>query len=129
MAHFEEKEIILSVPITGDIRTTLSSLTFHSDIVKETICVPSGLKTDLGSIPRALQGIFPKDGLAMFAYILHDHLYKVGKYTRKQSDDILEEAMKFLGVSWWRRKAVREGLRVGGWVAWNKHRKGLPCIK
>jgi len=123
MGRFKETEIKLSVPISGDIRTTLSEIHFYSDIVKEWIIVPIGLRTDLGSIPQILQNIFPKDGKAMFGYIVHDWLYKTGKYSRSISDDILEEAMKVLGVGWLARKSVRNGLRVGGWVAWNNHRK------
>jgi len=121
--YFLEKQVELSVPISGDIRTLLSTVSYFSPSYEEIFQAPIGLNTDLGSIPPWLQGIFPKDGKAMFAYILHDHLYKSGILTRKEADDLLEEAMKVLGVSWWRRRAVREGLRVGGWVAWNKHRK------
>lgn len=121
---FREREILLSVGITGDIRTTRSVLTYYTEVVKpQMILVPVGFDTDLGSIPRVFQGLIPKDGLAIFAYILHDYLYKTGLFTRSQCDLILEEAMKCLGVNWVHRKAVLNGLRVGGWVAWNKHRK------
>jgi len=120
---FRESEILLSVPTSGDIRTLQSELTYFTQVVQEQLLlVPKGIQTDLGSIPRALQGIFPKDGKAMFAYILHDYLYQVGMFSRLDSDEMLEEAMGSLGVSWWRRKAVKLGLRVGGWVAWNEHR-------
>ena len=120
---FRESEVLLSVPTSGDIRTLQSELTYFTKIVKpQLILVPKGIKTDLGSIPRALQGIFPKDGKAMFAYILHDYLYQTGMFSRLESDSILEEAMGTLGVSYWRRKAVKFGLRLGGWVAWNEHR-------
>ena len=121
---FKEEYITLEVPKSGDIRKTLSPLTYYSEILDKTIKVPLYMLTDLGSIPQVLQGIFPKDGKAMFAYILHDCLYQSGILTRKQSDDVLEEAMNTLGVTWWRRKSVREGLRVGGFIAWNKYRKG-----
>ena len=120
---FKEEYITLEVPKSGDIRKTLSPLTYYSEMLNVTIKVPLYMLTDLGSIPQVLQGIFPKDGKAMFAYILHDYLYQSGILTRSQSDDTLEEAMKSLDVSWWRRKSVREGLRVGGWVAWNEHRR------
>ena len=120
---FKENEVLLSVPTSGDIRTLQSKLTYFTEVVEnQLILVPKGIKTDLGSIPRFLQGIFPKDGKAMFAYILHDYLYQVGIFERLESDEILEEAMDSLGVVWWRRKAVKHGLRVGGWVAWNEHR-------
>jgi len=120
---FKESEVLLSVPTSGDIRTLQSELTYFTQVVQEQLLlVPKGIKTDLGSIPRSLQGVFPKDGKAMFAYILHDYLYQVGIFERLESDEILEEAMASLGVAWWRRKAVKLGLRVGGWVAWNEHR-------
>ena len=121
---FFQTDINLSVPITGDIRTLKSELTYYTEIKKCLILVPAFFETDLGSIPQFLQGIFPKDGKAMYAYILHDYLYAKGLFTRSESDAILEEAMKSLGVSWWRRKSVKAGLKMGGWVAWNKHRKG-----
>jgi len=123
MSHFNEAIINLSVPQRGQIRTLLSEINYYSDLVGEKIKVPIGFKTDLGSIPRLLQGIFPKDGKAMFAYILHDYLYKTGKYTRSQCDAILEEAMEVLKVGYFTRKSVRFGLWTGGWVSWNKHRK------
>ena len=121
---FKEEYITLEVPKSGDIRKTLSPLTYYSKGLDKTISVPFYMLTDLGSIPQILQGIFPKDGKAMFAYILHDCLYQSGILTRSQSDDVLEEAMETLGVTWWRRKSVREGIRVGGWKAWNEYRKG-----
>ncbi|HIP21196.1 MAG TPA: DUF1353 domain-containing protein [Sulfurimonas sp.] len=120
---FREAEILLSVPMSGDIRTLQSELTYFTQVVQEQLLlVPKGIKTDLGSIPLFLQNIFPKDGKAMFAYILHDYLYQVGIFERLESDEILDEAMASLGVVWWRRKAVKLCLRVCGWDAWNKHR-------
>ena len=127
---FRESFVLLSVSTDGIIRTTKSELTYYTEVVKpQLIVVPINFDTDLGSIPRLFQPLIPKDGLALFAYILHDYLYKTGLFTRSQSDYILEEAMKSLGVQWWVRKADLNGLRAGGWVAWNKHRKGLTCTK
>ena len=123
MAHFEQDFIDLRLPKSGNIRTTMSVLTYHSDIVEDIIVVPIGTKTDLGSIPSWLQWLFPKDGLAVLGYVLHDHLYATGIYSRDISDRILKEAMQVLGVKSWRANGVRAGLKVGGWYAWNKHRK------
>ena len=120
---FHEEYIKLEVPRSGDIRTTLSTITYTSEITYKLLIVPLGLKTDLGSIPQILQNIFPKDGLAMFAYILHDWLYKQGKYTQSVCDDILEEAMQSLGVGYLTRKSVRMGLRIGGSKAYQEHRR------
>ena len=121
--QFNESYIDLRVQIGSDIRTLLSYISYDSRLVKGTLVVPEGFSTDLGSIPQVLQSIFPKDGQAMFAYILHDYLYLDGLYSQSVCDDILEEAMKTLGVTWWRCKAIRNGLRVGGFVAYNKHRR------
>ena len=119
---FYNETVILSVPKTGDIRTLLNELIYRTKDGK-VIKVPTGIKTDLGSIPQALQNIFPKDGKAMFGYILHDYLYQTGMFTKEKSDALLEEAMEALGVKWWRRKCVIAGLKVGGWMAWNHHRR------
>ncbi len=118
---FEEKYINLKVNIDGEKRTTLSPITFETKQYK--IVVPKGFITDLGSIPIMLQPIFPKDGKAMFGYILHDYLYQMGLFTRDESDDILEDAMHSLGVSYFRGKSVRIGLKIGGQKAWNEHRE------
>jgi len=119
MAHFNEDHIDLRLPQRGKIRTTLSELHFYSDIVSESIVVPIGFKTDLGSIPTWLQWLFPKDGKA-----LHDYLFKIGfSNNRAICDDILKESMKVLGVKSWRIHGVRIGLKVGGSFAWNRHRE------
>lgn len=129
LVGFKEDEILLSVPKTGDIRTTQSELTFYSHVAGVVILVPVGVKTDLGSIPQILQNIFPKDGKAMFGYILHDYLYKTGLFDRDTCDDILQEAMEFLDVAYWRVKSVRAGLKIGGWKAYNSYRNGTECTK
>lgn len=128
MVGFVEDFINLKVPKEGVVRTTLSELNYFSAIANEWIRVPVGLDTDLGSIPRPLQVLFPKDGKAVLGYILHDYLYKYGKYDRDTCDDILEESMLSLGVGIGTRKAVRYGLLVGGFPAWNEHRKNdMAC--
>ena len=71
---FNEVVLTVDVPLTGDIRTLRSELTYFSEILGYMIVVPEGFKTDLGSIPQVLQGVFPKDGKAMYGYILHDYL-------------------------------------------------------
>jgi len=124
---FLEEEIDLRVGRDGVLRTTKSILTYYSEsIVNQLIVVPVGFETDLGSIPQFLQGIFPKDGKALFAYVLHDYLYKTGMFTRAESDDMLKEAMKSLNVVWWRVFFVRKGLKVGGGKAWKEHRQKQP---
>jgi len=121
--RFSENNVLLLVPLTGDIRITMSEITFYSEVVKQYIKVPVGTRTDLGSIPQFLQGVFPKDGKAMFGYILHDYLYQTGMFDRNTCDDILKEAMTVLGVVYWRILSVRSGLKLGGWKAYNDYRE------
>jgi len=124
MSHFKENFVDLRLPQRGKIRTTLSELHYYSDFLKEEIIVSIGFETDLGSIPSWLQWLFPKDGKAVLAYILHDYLYKKGfKNDRGLCDTLLKEAMGVLDVKSWRKYGVRSGLKVGGWYAWNQHRK------
>ena len=123
-SEFKEDFIDLRLPQRGVVRITLSELNYHSDVVEANIIVPIGFETDLGSIPNFLHWLFPKDGRAVLAYILHDYLYKTGMFSKSLSDEILEEAMEVLEAKWWRRKGVSIGLKLGGWIAYNKHRRG-----
>ena len=122
-SYFHENEILVSIPQSGKIRTLQKDINYYSKSIGKNITVEAGFETDYGSIPRALQGMIPKDGPALFGYILHDYLYAKGIFSRSESDNILEEAMKALNVKWRYRKAVRFGLLIGGWVAWNECRE------
>lgn len=98
--------------------------------------VPEGFKTDLASVPRAMQWIIPKLGKYNHAAVVHDYLYRHQVYwiktagrsrmtvtaTRKKADDIFKEAMKVCGVGKWRRNLIYAGVRAGGWVGWNRYR-------
>jgi hypothetical protein len=86
------------------------------------IRVPIGFTTDLASVPQLFQNLFPKDGKYKDAAVVHDYLYSTqglyGKFTRKQSDKIFSQAMKDLGVSWWRRSMIYRAVRIGGAGSW-----------
>lgn len=95
-----------------------------------TIVVPSGFKTDLASIPRGLWNILPPVGRYDAAAVVHDFLYQnVGcvlwgePFTRKDSDDVLLEAMGVLGVGRFTRWMIYAGVRVGGWKVWSKYER------
>lgn len=88
--------------------------------------VPVGFISDLESRPTLLPGFIHfllGDKLETArAALVHDFLYKTGSVSRKEADTIYYEALRdninifgsFLG---WL------GVRVGGWIAWKKHRK------
>lgn len=94
--------------------------------------------TDLGSIPQVAWslGLSPA-GEAAKAFVIHDRIYvmkglNVGfrvdfagdgepvSYTRKQADDLLNEAMKVCGVPAWKRAIIYAAVRLGGANGWGK---------
>jgi len=88
--------------------------------------------TDMGSIPRPLQPLAPKDRY-LLAYILHDSAYhKKGLYfaetmngpfqfaavTRRYADGLLYEAIRAEGGASWRAWAIYSTVRLFGSLAW-----------
>ena len=106
-------------------RRLLENVIYHvgSPDSKDSITVPTGFVWDGGSVPRVLWPILDPWGSASKAYLLHDWLYHTGDRSRLVSDAIFMEAMEVLGVGFLKRKALYRGVRVGGWLAWSKHRK------
>ena len=101
------------------------------------ITVPAGAPTDLASIPRFAWSIgFPADGPWTKAAVIHDFLYRTrgtcrwnlrlcvtGRkrpFTRAESDAILRDAMKVLGVGAWQRLVIWLAVRLGGASGWGR---------
>lgn len=85
------------------------------------ITVPEGFVTDFNSVPWFFWRVFPKTKYGAAA-VVHDFLCKFGttgvgeidrKVSRKQADQVFEEFLKLLGASWWRRKTMYFGVRIG----------------
>lgn len=89
----------------------------------EKIEVPMGTFTDFGSVPKALWGIISPIGRATRGFLLHDFCYQVQVYTRSKCDEILLEALGVLGVNFVKRWTIYLGVRTGGWIPWNQHKK------
>jgi len=113
----------VEVSLDGGDRILLEDLVYYSSLVDEEIIAQKGMRTDYGSIHKLLHSILSPSGKATYGFVIHDKLYFSGKYSKRESDDILGEAMKLLKVSWLQRKLIIAGLRVGGFVAWNMYRK------
>jgi len=103
---------------------------------RESVYVPAEYLTDFASVPRGLWNIFPPTGPYGKAAVVHDYLYQHRRVivdsdpysrttfiTRAQADAIFREAMQVLGVKWWPRVPVFLGVRVGGWLSWNRYRE------
>lgn len=93
---------------------------------EEEIKVPWGFKTDFASIPQAVRSLIPQLGKWTAGAVAHDFAYWCGPslgFTQKKADDMFLKLMDESGVSWWRRHVIHKALRIGGWCAWNSHRK------
>lgn len=101
---------------------------FLSEVTESIIRVPSGFVTDFASIPRVLWALLPPTGRYGKAAVVHDWLYQTReagthRVWRADADSVLLEGMQVLEVRWSQRWAIYAGIRLGGWVAWNKYRK------
>lgn len=123
----------------GTVWQVATSFTYVIDDSTEVI-VPAGFPTDMASVPQIVWNIFPPQGGSWANYgqaaVLHDYLYRCATIynyktktnitiVQKQADDILFQAMKELNVPSWVCYIIWSGVRIGGFVAWNKYRN-LP---
>ena len=115
--------LLVQVPLDGGDRELFEELIYHSDLVQSDIIAPKGMTTNYGSVPKILHNVLSPTGKPTYGFVIHDHLYEIGTYSKRISDGILNEAMKVLGVGWFKRSIIMSGLKIGGFVAWNKHRK------
>ncbi len=99
---------------------------------REFIAIPRGFVTDFASMPLGILFRSP-GGKWDKPAVVHDALYRLGylcvsdgtirQVERDEADRIFLEAMQVAGVSWWARRIIYVGVRVGGRGAWNRHRK------
>lgn len=87
--------------------------------------VPSSFITDLASIPRLLRGVFDQNGRSRPAAVLHDYLYCARLTSRAEADGLFLEALESVGMPWAVRRSMWAGVRMGGWIYWNKRSDGL----
>lgn len=89
------------------------------------ITVPIGFYTDFASVPRWMPLMYALVGDTAHApAVIHDWLYYSAFVpNRKDADLVLLEAMRVWGMSAWRCQTIYWGVRLGGWAAWNNHRR------
>jgi len=116
---------------------------FHFSLGKENFVIPKGFQFDGASVPKFLSAWLSPVGVLLIGGLVHDYTYKyqtllkkgkktvgpwlVGqktdKLTQKQADvifrDINIEQNGFIVMNY----LAYWALRVGGFVAWNGHRK------
>lgn len=96
---------------------------YQSDVAGKTFTAPVGFFTDFASVPR-IGIIYAMLGdTAHEPAVIHDWLYYGAFVPRDVADNVLFEAMGVIGLPFWRRYPIYWGVRIGGWYAWNQHRK------
>lgn len=107
--------------------TLFQPLVYQSAGLQAEIVVPAGFQTDVASIPRPLWALIPKEGRYNRPAVIHDWLYTTATVSgkaiaRADADHALKEAMHACGVRWTQRWAIYAGVRLGGALAWRRHR-------
>jgi hypothetical protein len=117
-------------------------LSAYSAVLDAVITVPAGFEFE-ESVPRAALGLAPQEGSSKRAACLHDFLYFHGGYnlgmgfvgglipchvpvTRAQADAVYHEFLLVKGCPRASAHMRWLGVRLGGWKAWNQHRKLRP---
>ncbi len=96
---------------------------YKSDLAARLFTVPVGFYTDFASVPR-LGIVYAMLGdRAHQPAVVHDWLYYAAITTREEADDVLMEAMTVIALPWFQKYPIWWGVRIGGWAAWNAHRK------
>jgi hypothetical protein len=115
------------------VRDSVAFRTPSGDIVG----APSGMPTDLASIPRPLWGVFAPNGPWLEAALFHDMLYKTKgtgmwpptkptrkclsrakPYSREETDHVLDDAMAALHVPFLQRVSIFAAVRAFGGGGW-----------
>jgi len=95
------------------------------------ITVPVGFITDFASIPTLLRSFINPVGRIRPAALVHDYIYsKTGilhdrTLTRKECDKEFLKIMKVVKMNWFKSRLAYRGVRIGGWVGWNRRKNEL----
>ena len=125
--------------ITGSRHWTIAK-DFHYSLNGTDFKIPKGFTFDGASIPKFLHTWLSPTGVLLMGGLIHDYAYKyetllkkngntLGKMTQKEADvifrdiNIEQNGFHFLNyLAYW-------ALRLGGFVAWNGHRKVNAKVK
>jgi len=117
--------------------------TRHWEIVKDfdfhlegkKYVIPAGFKFDGASIPKFLHTFLSPVGVLLIGGLVHDYAYKyetllrlnkkdtMGVITQKRADEIFRDINIEVNGFYLMNYLAYYSLRLGGFLAWNKHRK------
>ena len=110
----------------------------------EEYVIPAGFQFDGASIPKFLRTFFSPVGVLLIGGLVHDYAYKyktllkankketMGELTQKRADEIFRDINIIVNGFYSMNRLAYWSLRLGGFVAWNGHRKRnskIPGIK
>ena len=107
----------------------------------EEYVIPSGFQFDGASIPKFLRTFFSPVGVLLMGGLVHDYAYKyktllkinkkdtMGELTQKRADEIFRDINVIVNGFYVMNRLAYWSLRIGGFVAWNGHRKRDAKIK
>ena len=102
--------------------------------------IPAGFQFDGASIPKFLRTFFSPVGVLLVGGLVHDYMYKFAALKRtgkgglllvdqKKADQIFRDINIEVNGFYFMNYLSYWSLRLGGWVAWNGHRKRNAKIK
>ena len=110
----------------------------------EEYVIPAGFQFDGASIPKFLRTFFSPVGVLLIGGLVHDYAYKyktllkankkdtMGEIDQKRADEIFRDINIIVNGFYTMNRLAYWSLRIGGFVAWNGHRKRnskLPGVK
>tara|TARA_Y100001973_G_C5146068_1_gene305490 strand:- start:571 stop:1164 length:594 start_codon:yes stop_codon:yes gene_type:complete len=108
---------------------------FHYAIDGTDYVIPAGFQFDGASIPKFLRTFFSPVGVLLIGGLIHDYAYKyktlleknkkktMGELTQKRADEIFRDININVNGFYSMNYLAYWSLRLGGFVAWNGHRK------
>ena len=117
---------------------------WHYNIDGVDYVIPAGFTFDGASIPKFLRTFFSPVGVLLIGGLVHDYAYKyktllevnkkktMGELTQKRADEIFRDINIIVNGFYTMNYLAYWSLRIGGFVAWNGHRKRnakIPGIK
>ena len=103
--------------------------------------IPAGFQFDGASIPKFLRTFFSPVGVLLLGGLVHDYAYKyetllrenkrdtLGKISQKRADEIFRDININVNGFYLMNYLAYWSLRLGGFVAWNGHRKRNAKVK
>ena len=114
---------------------------FHYELNGEKYIIPAGFKFDGASIPKFLHMFLSPVGVLLIGGLVHDYGYKyatllkknkkdtLGTISQKRADEIFRDINIGVNGFYLMNYLAYYSLRLGGFLAWNKHRKVNAKIK